>query len=508
MSLSAQELDLLMPELSEVVGGLLRHVWSRHGRCLVLEVRQPGHNHYLQLSLEPGAQRANLVQGKPRQPPTAPSFVMLLRKWLTGARVLSLAQLGQDRILRLDFDAADPDPELAPDLPRPRRRVTLIAQLTGPSGNLHLLQEEGRLIASLLHHPQGPAHHTIWAPPPRPAAPPPSPSPLAELSPDGARSAALEEREAQGLLQRQIQHLEQDLLRRLKQQHKHYQRRLQAVERDLERAEQALEFRRYGELLQSAWGKVEPGATQATVPDYYSPEMKEVTLPLDPSLDLKGNIARYFKRYRKYHDAQDTILERLEDSQLRTERAQDLLEQTRCALQEAAGLPPEARLASLEALRDSLSAQGDLPAQRAQRQRRDQEDKRLPYRTFHDKKGRTILVGKGGKDNDALSLKVARGNDLWLHAHNWAGAHVVVRLQRDEEISEQLLLDAATLAAFYSKGRRDTVIEVLYTRAKHVRKPKGLPPGRVTVAGGKTLALRIEAQRLQRLLGREPDLQA
>jgi predicted ribosome quality control (RQC) complex YloA/Tae2 family protein len=114
-------------------------------------------------------------------------------------------------------------------------------------------------------------------------------------------------------------------------------------------------------------------------------------------------------------------------------------------------------------------------------------------------------VGRGGKDNDALSLKVARGNDLWLHAHNWAGAHVVVRLRRDQEVPEQLLLDAATLAAFYSKGRNDTVIEVTYTRAKNVRKPKGLPPGRVTVAGGKTLALRIEPARLQRLLGREAD---
>ena len=108
-------------------------------------------------------------------------------------------------------------------------------------------------------------------------------------------------------------------------------------------------------------------------------------------------------------------------------------------------------------------------------------------------------MGRGGRDNDALSIRVARGNDMWLHAHDWAGAHVVVRLGRSEELDHETLLDAATLAAHYSKGRDDTVVDVIYTRAKHVRKPKGLPPGRVTVANTRGIAVRIEQERLKRL---------
>ena len=90
-----------------------------------------------------------------------------------------------------------------------------------------------------------------------------------------------------------------------------------------------------------------------------------------------------------------------------------------------------------------------------------------------------------------------------MHARDWAGSHVVLRMDRDENPTQDDLWDAALLAAHFSKGREDTLIDVTYTRAKHVRKPKGYPPGLVTVAGGSTLGVSIDKERLASLLADE-----
>lgn len=501
MSITATQLELLLPELSELVGAVTRQIWSRNDRRLVLELRLPGRDAFLLLGLEEGSPRAHLTAGKPAQPPHPAPFVMLLRKWLTGARLLSVAQLDQDRLLRLDFEGPDPTRAGLDGQAPPRVRTTLLAELTAPRANLLLLDRDGALIESLLHPaPRGLRPGDPWTQPPPLEHNPRDPLHLAALPPDGARSRALEAALDLAQAQDRARRLTADLLQRARQHLRAAQRRLSAVEADLQRAEDAQRFRRYGELLQSAWGQLPRGAASARVPDYYADDLPLVEIPLDPSLDLKTNIERYFRRYRKYHDALDLILQRLDDAERRLHDAQQLHHNLQRRLDDLAPLPPDARADALEALAVDL----DIPAPRAQQPRaRRAQANHLPYREFHDKKGRAILVGKGGKDNDALSIKIARGSDLWLHAHDHAGAHVVLRMNRNETIDHEALLDAATLAAWYSKGKDDTVIDILYTWARDVRKPKGLPPGRVTVAAAKTLALRLDPERLQRLLGRE-----
>lgn len=125
---------------------------------------------------------------------------------------------------------------------------------------------------------------------------------------------------------------------------------------------------------------------------------------------------------------------------------------------------------------------------------------RLPYREIIAIGARVVLVGKTSADNDELTTKVARAHDLWLHARGMPGSHVVVPLEKGETIEPQLLIDAATLAAHFSDARGEEKVEVSYVERRHVRKKRGSPPGSVQVERDKTLLVRIEPDRLARLL--------
>ena len=109
-------------------------------------------------------------------------------------------------------------------------------------------------------------------------------------------------------------------------------------------------------------------------------------------------------------------------------------------------------------------------------------------------------MGRGAKDNHALTFKVARGNDLWLHARDRTGAHVIVPTGGRGEVDEATLLDAAHLAAWFSRARGEPQAEIAWTHRKQVHHPKGAPPGLVTLVGEKTLLLRVEPGRTERLL--------
>ncbi|WP_242341491.1 NFACT RNA binding domain-containing protein, partial [Anaeromyxobacter sp. SG66] len=127
----------------------------------------------------------------------------------------------------------------------------------------------------------------------------------------------------------------------------------------------------------------------------------------------------------------------------------------------------------------------------------------VPYRAFRSASGAAILVGRGAAENDRLTLRVARGNDLWLHARGIPGAHVVVRLEKGRGPDQDTLLDAANLAVHFSDARGEPQADVAYTRAKFVRKQKGAAPGAVTYSQEKVLLLRSEPQRVERLLAEE-----
>ena len=141
-----------------------------------------------------------------------------------------------------------------------------------------------------------------------------------------------------------------------------------------------------------------------------------------------------------------------------------------------------------------------VPGRIVSKRKPGKQAKRLPYRTFTSADGHRILAGKGGRDNDETTLKVAGPHDLFLHVRGVPGSHVIVPLRRGEEVPEQTLLDAATLALHYSKSRSASRAEITYTPRKYVGKPKGAKPGLVSVQRERVLRLRREPERLARLL--------
>jgi predicted ribosome quality control (RQC) complex YloA/Tae2 family protein len=110
-------------------------------------------------------------------------------------------------------------------------------------------------------------------------------------------------------------------------------------------------------------------------------------------------------------------------------------------------------------------------------------------------------VGRGSHHNDALTFQVARPHHLWLHARGVPGAHVVIPLDKNAELSQEVLLDAAHLALHHSDARGEPRSEVSYTQVKFVKKGRDSAPGAVNYVREKTLMLRVEPERLQRLLG-------
>jgi predicted ribosome quality control (RQC) complex YloA/Tae2 family protein len=133
---------------------------------------------------------------------------------------------------------------------------------------------------------------------------------------------------------------------------------------------------------------------------------------------------------------------------------------------------------------------------------KEERERALAHRTFEAQSGR-ILVGRGAAHNDALTFRVAKPHHLWMHARGVAGAHVIVPLPRDRSCPPDLLIDAAHLAAHFSDARGEAVVEIAHAPRKWVRKPRGAPPGLVVVDREKVLVLRVEPDRLARLLARE-----
>jgi predicted ribosome quality control (RQC) complex YloA/Tae2 family protein len=267
-------------------------------------------------------------------------------------------------------------------------------------------------------------------------------------------------------------------------------RALEKLAEEAARVPAAEADRRAGDLLKANLHAVARGARQVTLTEWTAEGPVEVAVALDPALTPRQNMERCYKRFKRISESAARV-------QARTGEV-------------------KARLAAVEALRDRVDGAPleSLPAlerearrlaagpRAAKPTRRKRDQPALPYRTFRSLAGLALLVGRGAAENDQLTRRVARGNDLWLHARGQAGAHVVVRLG-GPEADQESLLDAATLAVHFSDARGEPQAEVACTRAKYVKKGRGAAPGAVTYSQERVLHLRLEPARVARLLAEE-----
>lgn len=274
-------------------------------------------------------------------------------------------------------------------------------------------------------------------------------------------------------------------------------RRAAAVRGDLARLGSVEQLQKIGRLLLAQGGSLAKGATTALLEDWEDGGQLEVTL--DPSRPAKSQAETFFAKARRYQRGEAMMRKRLAECESRAS-ALAALEQEIAAGDPSAHDEWRALVARARALGVKVEAASREADGASERAGADRSTKRAPFHVFRDERGRKILVGRGGRENDALTTQVARSQDLWLHAKGRAGAHVVVPLDKGQDCPSETLVDAATLAAHFSDARGEAVCEVSYVPRKYVRKRKGGPPGSVTFDHEKVLLLRVEPSRLERLL--------
>jgi len=254
---------------------------------------------------------------------------------------------------------------------------------------------------------------------------------------------------------------------------------MKAIEADHARFEDPARFRRFGDLILANLATARVEGSQVTVVDYYDALQREIQIEVPENKTLQQAAALYFSRYQKAQRALTAIARR------RSEVAKELdpLRELLSRLEEE---PTWERIADTR--RDLDRRLGRAPRRGAAKQRGQSKVKLgKPGRRFISTDGFEILVGRNDRDNDQLTFRVARSMDIWMHAADYAGSHVVISNPSRNPVPHRAIMEAAELAAFYSQAKREGKASVHYTQRKFVSKPPRAKPGLVRLSSFKTI---------------------
>ncbi|WP_159721682.1 fibronectin-binding protein EfbA [Enterococcus sp. CSURQ0835] len=277
-----------------------------------------------------------------------------------------------------------------------------------------------------------------------------------------------------------VKQLGNQLIRKVENEIKRNQTKLEKRQQTLKDSENAEEYRRRGELLTTFMAQVPRGAESVELENYYE-ENQPLKITLNPALSPSQNAQKYFHKYQKLKNAVKLIYTQIKSAKEEIAYLQSILAQL-----ELAG-PMD-----IEVIREELIASGYLKKKRSKKR----NSKPSKPEEFTASDGTLILVGKNNLQNDQLTLKTAKKTDIWLHAKNIPGSHVIIK---DTDPSETTLLEAAELAAYFSKYRQSAQVPVDYVAVKNVHKPNGAKPGFVIYENQKTLFVTPEEKTIQQL---------
>ena len=516
MAFDALCMTAVLTELrSAVAGGRIDKIYQPGGQDIVLALRGPAGNVRLLLSANPSHPRLHLTKLERENPDKPPMFCMLLRKHLTGARVLELEQPYMERVVTLRLEATD---ELGD---RVERRLVLEAM--GRWANLILLDAEGRII-DCIRRQEGDlstgARQVLpglfYRPPqPRFGVPPLIERELRFRGEEGDLAAAVEQmwntvsqysstpvmllREGKpvdfsflpilqygpgtqvreypsfGALldefyetrerQERIRQRGEDLLRAVKNARDRTARKLENQRRELYATKDRERLRQLGDILTTNLHLLERGRSTVTLQDYYDPEGRPVEVAIDPLLTPQQNAAKYYRDYNKAKNAESALT-------IQIEKGQDDLFYLDSVL-EALTLAEGER--DLQEIRQELTQAGYLRRQKKGGKVRQAAGRPME---FQSDTGLRISVGKNNTQNDLLTTRRAGKWDWWFHTQKIHGSHVILWSQ-GEEPDETSIAQAAALAAWFSQGREAGKVPVDYTQVRYVKKPAGARPGMV-----------------------------
>lgn len=270
-----------------------------------------------------------------------------------------------------------------------------------------------------------------------------------------------------------INNLSSDLLKSLNNLKNRTERKINARKRDLQKCQSREKYRVYGELIKANIFRIEKGAAFAELENYYSENLETVKIPLDNALSPAQNAQKYFKEYKKLCVASNTLGGLIEKSENDYKYIESVID----------SLSRAQTVAEIESIREEVQDSG-LIKQRRQKKR--SKPQNLPYSEYMSPDGFRVMVGRNNKQNDELTFKVAKKNDLWLHAKNIPGSHIII-VTNGEEVPEETIVFAAKLAAENSKGASSSNVPVDCVEARYVKKPNGAKPGMVVFTNNRTL---------------------
>lgn len=525
MALDALCLAATLRELrSAVAGGRIDKIYQPGSKDIVLAVRGNDGNVKVFLSANPSHPRIHLTGLDRENPDKPPMFCMLLRKHLTGARIVEIQQPYMERVVTLRLEVID---ELGDKV-----RRALVLECIGRSANLILLDGEDRIIdcvrrvdGDVTTGERQVLPGRFYQPPePHFGIPPLMERELRFRGEEGELSGKVEElwntvkeypstptmllREGQpkdftflpilqygpgtelreyptfGELlddfyetreqQERTKQWGEDLLRTVKNARDRCARKLENQRKELEATRDRERLRQLGDILTTNLHALEKGRSTVRLQDYYDPECREVEIKIDPLLTPQQNAAKYYKEYNKAKNAESALTVQIEKGESDLRYLDSVLENLSLAEGER----------DLREIRQELTDTGYLKPQKkaAQREKR-VTGKPMEFRTDA---GLRVSVGKNNTQNDKLTTKLASKYDWWFHTQKIHGSHVILWTDGAEP-DEESVAQAASLAAYFSQGREGGKIPVDYTPVKYVKKPAGAKPGMVVYTTYRTL---------------------
>lgn len=236
-------------------------------------------------------------------------------------------------------------------------------------------------------------------------------------------------------------------------------------------------FKIYADLISSNFYKIEKGANSVTVENFYN-EMEEVKIPLDPTLDGPSNASKYYKKYSKLKNAAIFLTEQIEIGKSEISYLESILLNI-----DLAESPDE-----IDDIYEELEKEGYLKKKKKKiKKKKDSEENYIKIKT---EDGFDIFVGKNNRQNDYLTHKKAKKNDLWFHVKDAPGSHVILK-NDNRDFTNNALLTAAKVAAKYSSLSKSQNIPVDYTFKANVKRHPANKPGLVNYTNYKTINVTI-----------------
>ena len=528
----------------ELLGGRIQKINQPFEQELVLQIRSNRQSHKLLLSAHSVFGRVQLTDATFENPAVPNTFIMVMRKYLQGAVIEAIQQVENDRILEISVSNKN---EIGDSV-----AVTLVIEIMGKHSNIILLDKaSGKIIEAIKHVGFSQNSYRTILPGSTYVAPPQTgslnpftvgdeklfeilhtedlePKRLQQIFQGLGRDTATElsgrltadklktfraffasptqpsltEKSFSALLfsdsktqmstlselldtfykdkaeRDRVNQQASELIRRVENELEKNRKKLVKQEEELLATENAEEFRQKGELLTTFLHQVPNDQNQVELDNYYTGE--KIIISLDKALTPNQNAQRYFKRYQKLKEAVKHLTSLIEET-----RATILyLESVETALAQAS-------LTEIAEIREELIQTGFI--RRRQREKIQKRQKPEKYLATDDQT--IILVGRNNLQNDELTFKMAKKDELWFHAKDIPGSHVVItgNLQPSDEVKT----DAAELAAYFSKARLSNLVQVDMIETRKLNKPTGGKPGFVTYTGQKTLRVTPDEEKIK-----------